>query len=123
VSYLDDPRVFFAAERTLLAWQRTAVAVIGLGFLIERFGLFMRFVVNGGKLPHSSAKMSLIVALVFLFAGASVALISVWQYRRFVGALSRPEIPRNYMTWPGPAMNVLLAVTALAGACWMVAGD
>jgi Domain of unknown function (DUF202) len=42
MSYLDDPRVYFAAERTLLAWQRSAVAFIALGFVVERFGLFMR---------------------------------------------------------------------------------
>lgn len=29
MSCLDDPRVRFAAERTLLAWQRTAVAPMG----------------------------------------------------------------------------------------------
>jgi len=32
----QDPRVYFAAERTLLAWVRTGVAVIGLGFVVAR---------------------------------------------------------------------------------------
>lgn len=30
-------RDHFAAERTLLAWVRTAIALMGLGFLIARF--------------------------------------------------------------------------------------
>ncbi|MFY8202182.1 MAG: YidH family protein, partial [Pirellula staleyi] len=36
-----DPRIYFAAERTLLAWLRTGIAIIGLGFLVARFGLFL----------------------------------------------------------------------------------
>jgi putative membrane protein len=34
-----DPRVLLAAERTLPAWQRSAIALLGFGFVIERFGL------------------------------------------------------------------------------------
>jgi putative membrane protein len=37
-----DPRVFFASERTLLAWVRTGIAIVGLGFVVSRFGLFLR---------------------------------------------------------------------------------
>ncbi|WP_263367227.1 YidH family protein [Edaphobacter bradus] len=38
----QDPRVYFAAERTLLAWIRTGVALMAFGFAIARFGLFLR---------------------------------------------------------------------------------
>ena len=39
MSVLDDPRVFFAAERTLLAWTRTSLTLMAFGFVVERFGL------------------------------------------------------------------------------------
>jgi len=41
MSDLNDPRVFFAAERTLLAWNRTSLTLMAFGFMIERFGLFI----------------------------------------------------------------------------------
>jgi putative membrane protein len=122
MSYLDDPRVLFAAERTLLAWQRTAMAVIGLGIVIERFGLFMRFV-NGARLPPHQARMSFIVALLCLLLGAWAALISSWQYRRFLRQLHPSALPSGYMTWPGPAMNHVLATVALAAAVWMMVAE
>jgi len=38
----DDPRIYFAVERTLLAWLRTGLALMGVGFAVARFGLFLR---------------------------------------------------------------------------------
>lgn len=117
VSYLDDPRVFFAAERTLLAWQRTSIAMIGLGFVIQRFNLFLRLVA-GAKLPPTPGRPSLVCAVVLLLAGAAVATLSSWQYRRFVRTLGAPEIPRGHVTWLGPALNIVLTFVALAMAVW-----
>ena len=37
-----DPRIYLAAERTFLAWLRTSLAMMGFGFVVARFGLFMR---------------------------------------------------------------------------------
>jgi putative membrane protein len=38
----NDPRVYFAAERTFLAWIRTGLGLMGIGFAVSRFGLFLR---------------------------------------------------------------------------------
>ena len=48
-----DPRVFFAAERTFLAWIRTGLALMGFGFVVARFGLFLREMaaIQGGPPP------------------------------------------------------------------------
>jgi putative membrane protein len=43
-------REHLANERTLLAWIRTAIAFIGLGFVVARFGLFLRATASGGAL-------------------------------------------------------------------------
>jgi putative membrane protein len=42
-----DPRVYLAIERTFLAWTRTALALMGFGFVVARIGLFLRELANG----------------------------------------------------------------------------
>ncbi|HTN67135.1 MAG TPA: DUF202 domain-containing protein [Burkholderiaceae bacterium] len=120
MSYLNDPRVFFAAERTLLAWQRTAIALIGLGFVIERFGLFLAMISAGADVAPGHGRASLLFGVIFLLLGALVATVSALQFRRFAGELSAPEIPRGYAVWFGPFINLALAVTALGLAAWFV---
>ena len=53
-----DPRVFFASERTLLAWVRTGIAIVGLGFVVSRFGLFLRVIAGQLNTSHGSAGAS-----------------------------------------------------------------
>ena len=120
MSYLNDPRVFFAAERTLLAWQRTAIALIGLGFVVERFGLFVRLVAGGASLPPSHMRSSLVFGLLFLLAGATVSSLAAWQFTRFLRELSKPEVPRGQPIWLGPSINYALSGAALAMATWFV---
>ncbi|HLX28312.1 MAG TPA: DUF202 domain-containing protein [Casimicrobiaceae bacterium] len=119
MSYLDDPRVYFAAERTLLAWQRTAIALIGLGFVVERFGLYIRSIENGAA-EHAHPGASLFFGVVFLLLGAIVAIVSASQFARFIHGLSAPERPPGRPVWFAPIVNYLLASAAIAMAAWFV---
>ncbi len=80
MSDLNDPRVFFAAERTLLSWSRTSITLMGFGFLIERFGMFVKMTLGRQEeILHRST--SFWVGLIFIVCGILVAFLSSIQYR------------------------------------------
>ncbi len=113
MSYLNDPRVLFAAERTLLAWQRTAIALMGFGFVVERFGLFLRMV-SGQPLSVSQRGFSLGLGVALLLIGAAVSVLAAVQFRTVVRSLGEQEIPRGYWINLGVWLNFVLAAVALA---------
>ncbi|TXI37208.1 MAG: DUF202 domain-containing protein [Methylophilus methylotrophus] len=120
MSYLDDPRVYFAAERTLLAWQRSAIALMGLGFVIERFGLFIQLMAQGHAVSQSQTTLSLYIGVGFILIGACTAIFSAIQFLVFYQSLSTQEKPRGHVYWLPPAVNLFLAVSAAALSCWLV---
>jgi putative membrane protein len=113
MSYTADPRVLFAAERTLLAWQRSAIALMGFGFVVERFGLFLQMVAHRPD-SESQRGFSLGLGVLLLLLGAAVALISARQFRQLLKDLDPAVIPPGYWTQVGVALNVIIAVIALA---------
>mgnify|MGYP006283990981 CR=1 FL=1 len=120
MSYLDDPRVYFAAERTLLAWQRSALAFIALGFVIERFGLFMQYLNQSYPVNPTHLVISVAVGLLLILLGSSISLLSAIQHKRFLINLSNHEIPPGYFLFIGPLVSLLLCIGGLFMACWMM---
>lgn len=113
MSYTADPRVLFAAERTLLAWQRSAIALMGFGFVVERFGLFLQLVAHQ-SVSGPQRGFSLALGVLLLLLGAAVALISARQFRQIAKNLDLTVVPPGYWTQVGVGLNVLIALIAVA---------
>jgi len=119
-----DPRVFFAAERTLLAWLRTGLTIIGVGFLVARFGLFVRLMtiqIQVHPLPENAhLTPSAFLGVAFVALGALCVLVATAQHRRFVATLVLSDLPAGYDRRFAVLLSAAVGVLGLVLAVYLV---
>lgn len=95
---MSDPRVFFASERTLLAWLRTGIAIVGLGFVVSRFGLFLHLVAAQAPRGPTRAESlpSALLGAIFVLMGAVAVAVATVQHGRFIATLPVEDRPASY---------------------------
>jgi putative membrane protein len=123
----DRTSDFLANERTFLAWVRTSLGLIGLGFVLARMGLFLRQIaitaqglaaMNG---PNDRSASSLaheahaghefvISGVIFLAIGVSFCFWSAWAYHR-----NRLAIAADQFQPARLSIVVLSAVVVIGG--------
>ncbi len=96
-----DPRFTFANERTFLAWNRTALALIAAGLAAAQF---LKFNLHG---------LRLIIAVPLIVLGAALALASYLHWEDSERAM-RLRQPLRY-SWMPRVLTAGIAVIAVCG--------
>src|SRR5580658_9685706 len=87
-----DIRDYLAAKRTLLAWIRTGLALMGFGFVVARFGLFLQELQVAEHAPaFQSYGLSLWFGVALIAMGVGVNLLSAWRHTRLIEELNLGE--------------------------------
>ncbi len=103
-----------ANERTFLAWIRTSISVIGLGFVVAKFSVWLRelslSVERATPIRHSGLSLPLGIGLMVL--GGVLAVVAVWRYRAVKGAI----VEGGSAAAEGTMVAVSIVVVAIAAA-------
>jgi len=107
-----------AADRTLLAWIRTSLAMISLGFGIERFGQAALSLDGEAFSPVKTR----IFGAALIVLGVTATLAGMWEHRLVLAAIAdedyryreRPAIART-MAVAIVVIGIAALVTILAG--------
>ncbi|HWB10447.1 MAG TPA: DUF202 domain-containing protein [Pirellulales bacterium] len=116
----EDPRIRFAAERTLLAWLRTGLALMGFGFVVARFGLFLRELAAVHEVSGTSHGWSLWVGTGLVVIGVVVTALAALQHRHLLRRLNRRQSYEPPRWSLGLAVAVLFIVIGLVMAAYLI---
>ena len=116
-----DSRIYMAAERTFLAWIRTGIALMGFGFVVARFGLFMReLTLAGTNQPSTSTGFSLPIGIALIGFGIVVNIVSVVRHRRYIAAIDRNDFRSAFGSTFAIWVALLLALSGLVMTIYLV---
>ena len=117
----QDPRVYLAAERTFLAWIRTGLSLMGIGFAVSRFGLFLRQLSAAeSHLPPRTNGISLWSGVVLVTLGVIVNLSAVLRHVQLVHQLSTGTWQPGRVSRDAVILGVILAAIGIGMAIYLM---
>ena len=120
----QDPRVYFAAERTFLAWIRTGLGLMGIGFAVSRFGIFLReFRATKSQVVAHSMGVSGWSGVALVSLGVIVNIAALVQHLNMVHQLSSGTWRPGRVSRNAVILALLLAGIGLGTAVYLILLD
>lgn len=117
MSKIDRQREHQANERTFLAWLRTSIALIGFGFAIARFGLFLHELqthLNEKDMPTHSFISSQSLGIGLVIIGIIFIVLAVWRYNQVFWQIERSDYrPSRLLVWVTAGIVIFLGVLSI----------
>src|ERR1700722_17796520 len=112
-AHRSDLSTYLAEERTFLAWIRTGIALMGFGFVVARFGLFLRELSSVRGLPQfQTSAVSVPLGNALLVAGVLVNVVPAGRPERIV---RRRDAANRIAIKPSTLAIAVALVLAAAG--------
>lgn len=117
----EDPRTYFAEERTFLAWIRTGLGLMGVGFAVARFGLFLRqMAATGGHAGTGATGYSVYAGVALVGLGVLVNVLAVEHHVRTVRELRTGTWVPGRVSVQAIGLAVLLALVGVGMAGYLL---
>ncbi len=112
----SGPADHLANERTFLAWIRTSIALMGFGFVIVKFALFVRqiSIVLEKKEVVQGKNYSAIIGIIMVSMGAIVTTLAYLRYRNIEKQLN------NNAYFPSKLLSVIVTFSIVVGSILLV---
>jgi putative membrane protein len=114
-----DVRQQLAADQTLLAWIRTAIAMSALGFVVAKFNLFLRQVQGVSATSWGAAR---VIGLVLVAAAAFLLVLGLVQHRQVAALLADHGDPLDASRWPAVVAAVVSLLVVIAIGVYLATG-
>lgn len=103
----NELRDHLANERTFLAWIRTTITIVALGFVVAKFGILLREV-SGGHVHPLTARAGAVIGVLLVAGGVGVGALATMRFLR-----TRTNIEREVVDF-SPTLDIVLGAVIIA---------